>query len=63
MYQTGNRGEDSMVLRSIRVRLGVGFAIGAWDGNTAIRGKAPTNWMILLGVVSGFGCVVRNRAA
>jgi hypothetical protein len=41
--------------------LGVGFAIGAWDGNTAIRGNAATSWMILLGAVSGFGCVVRNR--
>jgi hypothetical protein len=40
---------------------GTGFAVGARDGNLAIRSSAATSWMILLGAVSGFGCVIRNR--
>ena len=43
------------------VGLGTGFAVGAQDGNLAIRSSAATSWMILLGAVSGFGCVIRNR--
>jgi hypothetical protein len=37
--------------------LGIGFAIGS----SATRGNAAMSWMILLGAVSGFVCLVRNR--
>jgi hypothetical protein len=37
--------------------LGMGFAIGS----SATRGNAAMNWMILLGAVSAFVSLVRNR--
>jgi|GEM_PF-1517379 hypothetical protein len=49
------------ILAFMAVGLGTGFAVGARDGNLAIRSNAATSWMILLGAVSGFGCVIRNR--
>jgi hypothetical protein len=49
------------ILAFMAVGLGTGFAVGARDGNSAIRGNAATSWMILLGAVSGFGCLIRDR--
>jgi hypothetical protein len=48
-------------LRFMAGGTGVGFAIGAWDGNAAIRGNAAISLMIFLGAVSAVGCLVRNR--
>jgi hypothetical protein len=36
------------------------FAIGYWNGNTAIRGNTAMSFMILLGAVSAAVCLVRQ---
>jgi hypothetical protein len=46
-----------IILAFIAGGLGAGFAIGDWDGDTAIRGNLPISLMLLLGAVSAFGCL------
>jgi hypothetical protein len=41
--------------------LGIGFLTGAGGGNSAIRDNTAISLMILLGAISGIGCIVRNR--
>lgn len=41
--------------------IGIGFALGTWGGNAAIREQPAASFMILLGCVGAFACALRNR--